>query len=142
MSDVPADRAVRQPRRGPRQRVGLEPLQFLHHGRRSDITQVRTTASANPSLLAFGQIANRRLDPGPGTSAPAVLALDAAPGQVAALSQLPAFVLALPAGVIADRTSKQRLMIWSHLTAVGVVAAVAAAAVLDALSMWVLHRSR
>ncbi|MER6913854.1 MFS transporter [Streptomyces sp. NPDC000594] len=72
----------------------------------------------------------------------AILHLDATPGQVAvlaALNHLPAFVLALPAGVIADRTSKKHLMIWSDLTAAGAVTAVPVAAALDALSMGVLY---
>lgn len=50
---VPADRAVRQPRRGPRQHqprqhIGLELLRLLRRGRRPDITQVMYGSQRQP----------------------------------------------------------------------------------------------
>lgn len=51
--DVPADRSVRQPRRGPRQHepgqhVGLELLQFLRRGRGPDVAQVPYGSQCQP----------------------------------------------------------------------------------------------
>ncbi|MFI1868872.1 MFS transporter [Streptomyces jumonjinensis] len=73
----------------------------------------------------------------------AILHLHATPAQAAALAlpaHLPAFALALPAGVLADRRPRKRLMILSDLAAATAVASVpASAAALDALTVPVLY---
>jgi hypothetical protein len=62
--DVAADRAVRQPRRGPsqhepRQHVGLELLQLLGRGRRPDIAQVPYDSQRQPVPLTFTMTVDR-----------------------------------------------------------------------------------
>ncbi|MEU1096911.1 MFS transporter, partial [Streptomyces sp. NPDC005877] len=71
----------------------------------------------------------------------AAMELDATPGQVSALASAvmaPGFLLALPAGVVGDRSSKKRLMVSTDLAAAAVVAVVPACWAADALTMPVL----
>ncbi|MCB5167724.1 MFS transporter [Streptomyces bambusae] len=72
----------------------------------------------------------------------AVLELGANAGQIALLAflaQLPAFLLALPAGAIVDRHSKRALMVGTDVVAAGVVAAVPVAALAGVLAVPVLY---
>lgn len=68
----------------------------------------------------------------------AVLELDAAPGQVAAvafLGQAPAALLALHAGALADRHAKRRLMIGGDLVSAAALATVPVSAAFGTLSL-------
>ncbi|MFK0047862.1 MFS transporter [Streptomyces sp. NPDC090741] len=72
----------------------------------------------------------------------AVLHLQATPAQVAhlyLLIQAPNFVMALPAGALADRYAPKTLLIATDLAAAGLVAAVPAAALAGTLSMPLLY---
>ncbi|MFF8908734.1 MFS transporter [Streptomyces olivaceoviridis] len=72
----------------------------------------------------------------------AVLELDASPGQVsllAATATVPAFVLALPAGVAGDRYPKKRITIGTDLAAAAVVPVVPVCWAAGALSVPVLY---
>ncbi|WP_234321137.1 MFS transporter [Streptomyces katrae] len=72
----------------------------------------------------------------------AVLHLKATPGQIALLFfllQVPAFVLALPAGALIDRHDKKTVLVATDLVAAAVVAVIPATAVLGTLSMPVLY---
>ncbi|MEU7283443.1 MFS transporter [Streptomyces sp. NPDC045431] len=72
----------------------------------------------------------------------AVLELDASPGQVsllAAASTVPAFVLALPAGVAGDRYPKRRIMVGTDLVAAAVVSVVPVCWAAGVLSVPVLY---
>jgi MFS family permease len=72
----------------------------------------------------------------------AAVELDATPGQVSTLASAamaPGFLLALPAGVVGDRSSKKRLMVSTDLAAAAVTAVVPACWAADALTMPVLY---
>ncbi|MFD6335305.1 MFS transporter [Streptomyces niveus] len=72
----------------------------------------------------------------------AVLELDATPGQVSLLTAaatIPAFALALPAGVLGDRYAKRPLMVATDLAAAAVVAAVPLSWAAGELSVPVLY---
>ncbi|MGW1815400.1 MFS transporter [Streptomyces sp. NPDC002125] len=72
----------------------------------------------------------------------AVLELDASPGQVsllAAAATVPAFVLALPAGVAGDRHPKKKIMIGTDLAAAVVVSVVPVCWAVGVLSVPVLY---
>ncbi|MER6516719.1 MFS transporter [Streptomyces sp. NPDC001553] len=72
----------------------------------------------------------------------AVLSLHATPGQVAALyfaSQIPYFVLALPAGAIVDRHPKKYVLITTDSTAACLVAVIPAASAVGILSITLLQ---
>jgi MFS family permease len=72
----------------------------------------------------------------------AVLELDASPGQVsllAAAATVPAFVLALPAGVAGDRYPKKKIMIGTDLAAAAVVTVVPVCWAAGVLSVPVLY---
>ncbi|MEO3976844.1 MFS transporter [Streptomyces sp. CAU 1734] len=72
----------------------------------------------------------------------AVSDLSAGPGQVAALAALataPAFLLALPAGVLGDRRPKRRVMLATDLAAAAVVAVIPLCWTAGVLSMTVLY---
>lgn len=72
----------------------------------------------------------------------AVLELGASPGQVsllAAAATVPAFVLALPAGVAGDRYPKKRIMVGTDLAAAAVVAVVPVCWTAGVLSVPVLY---
>ncbi|MEW2514724.1 MFS transporter [Streptomyces sp. NPDC046870] len=72
----------------------------------------------------------------------AVLELDASPGQVSLLvaaATVPAFVLALPAGVAGDRYPKKKIMIGTDLAAAALVSAVPVCWAVGVLSVPVLY---
>ncbi|MFJ8676754.1 MFS transporter [Streptomyces sp. NPDC093589] len=72
----------------------------------------------------------------------AVLELNATPSQVsllAAAAMTPAFVLALPAGVVGDRYAKKPVMVGTDLAAAAVVASVPACWAVGMLSVPVLY---
>ncbi|MFF7115530.1 MFS transporter [Streptomyces albogriseolus] len=72
----------------------------------------------------------------------AAVELDATPGQVSTLASAamaPAFLLALPAGVVGDRCSKKRLMVSTDLAAAAAAAVVPACWATGALTMPVLY---
>jgi MFS family permease len=72
----------------------------------------------------------------------AVLELEASPGQVsllAAAATVPAFVLALPAGVAGDRYPKKKIMIGTDLAAAAVVSVVPVCWAAGVLSVPVLY---
>ncbi|WP_189829134.1 MFS transporter [Streptomyces subrutilus] len=72
----------------------------------------------------------------------AVLQLGASPGQVALLfflGEVPALLLALPAGVVIDRYTTRGVLVATELTAAAVVTVIPAAAFLGMLTMPVLY---
>ncbi|UUS34017.1 MULTISPECIES: MFS transporter [Streptomyces] len=77
-----------------------------------------------------------------GLPALAVLSLEANPGQVALLAfaaEIPALVVALPAGVVVDRYPLRTILFSTDLAAAALVGVIPAAAILDRLSMPLLY---
>lgn len=117
-------------------------------------TRAETGAAPSPAALSYWRRIFGTFLAGEGASlvgtsvyavalpALAVLFLHANPGQVAELyfaSQIPYFVLALPAGAIVDRHSKRYVLIATDITAACLVAVIPAASAVGILSIPLLQ---
>ena len=71
----------------------------------------------------------------------AVLVLNAGPGEIGLLASfqtLPFLLLSIPLGLLADRVSRQRLMVWAEVVRTAALLGLLAALLLDVLSLPVL----